>query len=253
MKIKKPLLILAAMAGLSLAHASLDDTKTEAFFGAPKSFKSSKELRNDYPNIDDGSARAENKKILCPFHRLMERAGKYDSAPSVVAGEIIVSISMLVDAAEEFGCKVLGCQTVAAAVSTGQNSYFSDRAKDLAKFGKINVTRLHKARLIAHDCGLTFEKGGVELSDKRRDLSLGKLKALADANQPAGTLVLADIQKVKQEICDLEGVKSTTAGRFEMELIFNYLGGKDRGFIEYSDVERFLHAKMPLTKSIDGI
>lgn len=226
-----------------------------AFANQPieKTFKSSEDLQSDYPSISDSSTRDENKKILCPFHRLMERAGKYDSAPKSVAGEIIVSVATLVNAAEEFGCKVLGCKTVANAVAVGQNTHFGDRAKKLAQFGKVNVTRLHKARLIAHDCGLTFEKGGVEVSDQRRNLSLSKLKAIADQNSPSGTLVLADIQKVKQEICDLEGVKSTVPGRFEMELIFKYLGGEDRGFIEYSDVERFLHAKMPMTKAIDGI
>lgn len=245
MKLKTPLMILAIAAGFSLAQA--------ANLTVPKTFKSSKELRNDYPNIDDGSTRAENKKILCPFHRLMERAGKYDNLPASFADQIIVKVSTLVAAAEEFGCKVAGCKTVAHTVAVGQNTSLSDRAKKYAQFGKVNVTRLHKARGIAHDCGLTFEKGGVEVSDKRRDLSLSKLKALSLANSPAGTLVLSDIQKVKQEICDLEGVKSTFAGRFEMELIFKYLGGEDRGFIEYSDVERFLHAKMPLTKAVEGI
>jgi hypothetical protein len=255
MKIKTTLMICATAIGFSLAQAALD-AKTEGNLTVAKTFKDSKELRNDYPNIDDGSTRLENKKILCPFHRLMERAGKYDSsAAASVTGQILVKVADLVAAAEEFGCKVSGCKPVAHAVSAGQNTHLKDRAAKVAQFGKVNVTRLHKARGIAHDCGLTFEKGGEVVSDARRDLSLQKLKALADAKPQAekGTLLLADIQQVKQEICALEGSKSTFAGEFEMKLIFNYLGGNDRGFIEYSDVERFLHAKMPLTKSIDGI
>lgn len=249
MKLKKSLFIIATIAGLSFTQASSQSAETEV----KKQFKSSKELRNDYPDITDNSTRDENKKILCPFHRLIERAGAYDSAKQSIVGEIIVNIGHLVAATEEFGCKIVGCSTVATAVSTGQQTHLKDTWKGLAKFGHVNVTRLHKARGIAHDCGLTFEKGGVEVSDTRRALSLSKLKAIADANSPSGTLVLTDIEKVKEEICQLEGVKSTVAGRFEMGLIFKYLGGEDRGFIEYTDVERFLHAKMPLTKAVDGI
>ncbi len=245
MKITKILIIATIFAGCFSLQASSMDSE--------RAFKSSKELRNDYPNIDDDTSRDENRKILCPFHRLMERAGKYDNLPASFQNQVIVKISTLVAAAKEFGCKITGCKTIAHFASLGQNSSLKDRKLDFARLGRVNVTRLHKAKGLAHNCGLTFEKNGVEISNKRRNLTLSKLKKMAQANQPSGTLILSDIQKIKEDICKLENVKSTIAGRFEMKLIFKYLGGDDRGFIEYSDVERFLHAKMPLTKAIEGI
>ena len=245
MKIVKLLIISTVFAGCFSLQASSRDSKRD--------FKTSKELRNDYPNVDDDTSRDENRKILCPFHRLMERAGKYDNLPASLQDQVIVKISTLVTAAREFGCKITGCKTIAHVASLGQNTSLKDRKSDFARLGKVNVTRLHKAKGLAHDCGLTFEKNDIEISDKRRNLTLNKLKKIAQANRPNGTLLLSDIQKTKEEICKLENVKSTIAGRFEMKLIFKYLGGEDRGFVEYSDVERFLHAKMPLTKAIEGI
>ena len=59
--------------------------------------------------------------------------------------------------------------------------------------------------------------------------------------------------KVKLDICKSQDVKISGPGKLEVELIYAYLGGRDRGFIEYDDVVRFLHAKMPLTKSVSGL
>lgn len=213
-------------------------------------FATSEELRDRYPNITDYSQRAENKKILCPFHRMIERAGLYDNKNTAkVENQVIVSISTIVKAAKEFGCKVLGCSAVTTAVSLGQNTHLRDVFNHQSSIGKVNITRLHKARGVAHECGLTFKKGGSEIDNETRSQTLMRLKNLAID----GRLTQDDLFSVKKKICSEQNVEMTLAGKVEMELIFNYLGGKDRGFIEYEDVERLLHAKMPLTKSIEGI
>ena len=230
--------------------------ETMAFFPVGKlsaDFKSSEELRELYPDITEYSERKENKNILCPFHRMIERSGYYDSAKNSTPAKILISIVKIISAAREFGCKKLGCGAAATAVSTGQNSHLSDLIKGQSQIGHVNITRLHKARGVAHECGLTFEKGGHTVSDIVRAKTLARLKDLSDSKPFVGTLSKEDLMLVKQEICDSQGVKMSLAGRIEVGLIYKYLGGHDRGFIEYDDVRRFLHAQMPLTKSIDGI
>lgn len=44
-----------------------------------------------------------------------------------------------------------------------------------------------------------------------------------------------------------QGVESTLMGRAEMVLLFTFLGGEIQGYVEYSDVERFLYTKLPMT------
>ncbi len=195
------------------------------------------ELAAKYPDIVEGSTKPENPKILCPFHRMLERAGLYDSSKNE-AGPLLVGILKITSAAKEFGCKALGCGGVATAVSTGQLT------EGTTSFGKVNLEALHTALGISHDCGLTFEKGGTEVSDAHRAATLAALKARTDKE---GHLVLTDLQAVKESICAAQGVKNTLAGETEVKLIYSFLGGRDRGFIDYDDVERFLHAELPKT------
>jgi hypothetical protein len=213
---------------------------------AETNYLTSKELRTKYPSIDDGSTRPENRKILCPFWRLIERSGSLDLLNKSGNTDIIISIANIAKKAREFGCKYIECATVASAVSAGQKTY-----PHTTKAFSVNLSKLHKARGIAHDCGLTFEKGGTAVSIKRRAQTLTRLKTKSVPQQD--TLTLDDLMAVKKQICTEENVNITAAGSLEVKLIFSFLGGNDRGFIEYSDVERFLHAKMPLTKAIDKI
>jgi len=202
----------------------------------PTSAQRRADLIKAYPDIANGT-RPENPKILCPFHRLLERTGMYDSSRTI-AGGIRVAISLISNLASEFGCSKLSCGGVATAVSAGQLT------QGTTSWGRVNVEALHSAVGIAHDCGLTFEKGGQEVSDRVRDRTLNELKTLADSS---GRLKLQDLRTVQMNRCNEQGVKPSSAGLLEGELIYTFLGGNDRGTILYDDVVRFLHAQLPNT------
>lgn len=210
--------------------------------------KTSEELRTQFPNITENSTRPENKKILCPFHRMLERAGLYDEKVKSNSPEIFVDIPTISSAAQTFGCQKEGCGPIALIASLGQLSYPRDVTEGKVKWGQVNITRLYHARGLAHDCGLTFAKGGKEINDEVRAKTLQHLKDISSAVAPY-TLSLDALMYVKKEICAEQGVEITKAGIVEVNLIYEYLGGKERGFVEYGDVEKFLNAEMPLFKS----
>ncbi|RZA23981.1 MAG: hypothetical protein EOP10_11240 [Proteobacteria bacterium] len=194
-------------------------------------------LASKYPDIAAGSQKPENMKIICPFHRLLERAGLYDSSKS--AGEqsgLTVGVLKIASIAQEFGCKAIGCGGVAAIVSAGQAVKFA------AFPGLVDLEALHKATGVAHECGLTFAKGGVEVSDEVRASTLAALQKKADSE---GHLRLADIEAVKEDICQAQGVENVKAGRVEVQLIYTFLGGVERGFVDYEDVNRLFHSELP--------
>jgi hypothetical protein len=188
-----------------------------------------------YPGLEQGSGRPENKQILCPFHRLLERAGVYDEEIGY-GGELLVNIVTMTSKAKEFGCKILACGPVATAVSAGQV------ATESTSVGKVDIAALHRSLGISHECAFTWAKGGGMVSDAQRDTNLARLKALADAD---GRLTLGDLQNVKNQICDEQDVVHTVPGQTEVFLIWSFLGGTDRGYIDYDDVDRFFHAELP--------
>ena len=217
-------------------------TSTSALAGDP--VKTSEELRAKYPSIAEGSDRPENKKILCPFHRMLERAGLYDASKIKnphVSSEILVPVATIRSAAHEFGCAKGTCGLVAVLASLGQTST-KGFADGTASPGKVNVTRLYAVKGQSHECGLTFSKDSTEVSDAVRTESLTRLKAIADKT-PARTLTLEDLLAVKNEVCHAKG------GDIEIRALYEYLGGNERGFVDYEDVNRILHAEMPLVKS----
>lgn len=192
----------------------------------------SDELITQFPSVGPSSTRDENPKILCPFQRMLERSGLYDAE---LDSDITVSTTTVADASETFGCNSSTCGAVANQVAVGQGHA-----------GAIDLEMLHDAGAISHECGLTFANGGTEVSEAVRNSTLARLLELADSE---GHLVYDDLFTVKQEICAAQGVNRTAAGTLETKLIFAYLGGVENGFITYTDVERFLHAEMPETKT----
>lgn len=72
------------------------------------------------------------------------------------------------------------------------------------------------------------------------------MAALTVLQNGDGYVTLEDLRQVKDDICAQQGVSSTSPGRSEVNLIWTFLGGEVRGFIETSDVERFLNGKLPL-------
>jgi hypothetical protein len=194
-------------------------------------------LLSKFPGLEDQNLKPENPKIICPFHRLLERAGLYDSSKDS-PGPLLVSILKITNIAREFGCDVLQCGTVATAVSGGQV------VTRTSIFNNVNLESLHTALGVSHDCGLAFAQGGNEVNASHRARTLS---ALADRQDANGRLQYEDLVAVKESICAEQGVRNTFAGKTEMKLIYSFLGGKKRGFIDYSDVERFLNAELPMT------
>ncbi|MCL1128013.1 hypothetical protein [Shewanella surugensis] len=208
----------------------------------------SEELITAYPSISADSERAENKAVLCPFIRMLERAGRFDSEHPENNSDIMVGLIDFTAKAKEFGCGILGCGTVATLVSAGQLTHPSDVYHGKAQIGHINITNLHQARGVAHECGFTFSYGDTEVNDVTRSNTLEKLLAEAD---PQGRLNQNDIMKVKLDICAEQNVEISSAGEVEAGLIFKYLGGEDRGYVEYEDIVRLFNATMPKTKAMN--
>jgi len=186
-----------------------------------------------YPGVEQGSPRAEDKKVLCPFQRMLVRSGIYD-AEVLPQTSLTVPTQSVTDASFEFGCATGSCGPVADLVDAGQ-----------AGTG-IDLEALNHAGSISHECGLTFAKGGGEVSDAVRDATLARLQTLADAN---GHLSFSNLITVKREICAAQGVTMGPIERVEVKLIYAYLAGVDNGYILLSDVDRLFHATMPAHKT----
>lgn len=222
-------LLTASALTFPMAKASGEVTK-------PSGFELPREvLAAKYPSIEEGSLRPENKKILCPFLRMLERAGIYDSDKKEQSA-LAVSIIKITSYAREFGCIIAGCGGVATAVSAGQLT------QGTTSPGNVNVEALHTAIGIAHECGLTFAKGGTEVSDAVRGQTLAALAQLTDSE---GRLTYDDLETVKLNICEEQGVQNTPAGTVEVGLIYTFLGGNKRGFVDFADVERLFFAELP--------
>jgi hypothetical protein len=208
--------LLAVMAGSVLLTGCGGDAYT------------AEELLTMYPDISATSTKAEEKEILCPFQRMLKRSGILDDA--IEEGSFEVKNRTLTEAAEVFGCNSGACGAAVGYASLAQGNW-----------SRLDMDRLHEAGFLSHDCGLQFELGGVTVSDTRRAATLSRLSELA----VDGRLDFNDLMTVKNETCAQEGVEITIGGETEVKLIYAYLGGPDRDYIEYSDVEKFLHATMP--------
>ena len=210
----------------------------EDFFGPPQDFEQLRQdLADTYPSIEEGSLEPENVEVMCPFLRLTERAGMFDRGADEYA-PLKASIFEVAMAARDFGCSLYSCGAVATAVSAGQ--IFNGTSS----VGKVNLESLHTAAGVAHDCGLTFAHGGTVVDPVVRDRTLD---ALGDRADSAGHLSYSDLRAVKQSICDEQGVSMSFAGSIEIGLIYTFLGGDRRGFIDHEDVVRLFHAELPKT------
>ena len=227
---------------------------TSAFFN--NDAESSEELVAKYPALEGGE-RAGNPLILCPFLRMLERSGRLDEADADTDDAQHIKTRDLKDAADEFGCDTTtACGPVIDTVSAGQQvtEGFSFSWFNPFRSQEVDLERLWDAPPISHECGFTFENGAGEngVSDDRLTSTLASLASRADAN---GQLVYQDILDTKNEICDGEGVEISAAGLIEAQLIFAFLGGVERGFVDYADVEGFLQvdSQMPQTKAEEQI
>lgn len=213
----------------------------------------SEELVQAYPALE--SNRTGNELILCPFLRLLERSGRLDDG--LGAGDSTIDNDALKTAAEDFGCDTAtACGPVIDLVSAGQ----SDVPSFLSWFSvfnpfddpEVDLERLWDAPPVSHDCGFTFGFGEKSVSELQLNSTFTKLASRMDAN---GRLTWQNISDTKLEICREQGVQISNAGETEARLIYAYLGGVERGYVEYSDVRRFLQVdnQLPLTKAAQEI
>ncbi|CAB9510659.1 expressed unknown protein [Seminavis robusta] len=226
---------------------ALSLSSANAFFDAP----SSEELLAAYPALET-TEREGNPLILCPFLRMLERSGRLDEVEQE-SGEQIIENRDLKRAANDFGCDTTtACGPVIDTVSAGQclTEEFSLSNLNPFKPSVVDLERLWEAPPVSHECGFTFENGLGEngVSATRLESTLAKLLDRADDNDH---LVYQDILDTKNEICAEEGVIISAPGLIEAQLIFAYLGGVERGYVEYDDVAGFLaiDSKMPQTKA----
>lgn len=228
---------------------------TTAFLRNNYDASTSAELEASYPALTNTGDRDGNPKILCPFLRMLERSGRLDDYD-----QNNIPANALKTAAEDFGCDNLtACGPVIDVVSLGQcqtgSGFFSSvSCWNLFRSSTVDLERLWDAPPISHGCGFTFddpttEMNNNEVSTARLTSTLEKLAAAASNNN--GQLVYQDLLDTKEDTCASEAVEPTAAGLVETKLIFAYLGGIERGYIEYTDVERFLQvsSQLPETKA----
>lgn len=220
---------------------------------------------------------AENKQVICPFLRMVERTGvwkdevKHNMAEAVQSSAIVpLRLKNLLAKVLEFGCGDSGCRPVAVGVSAGQQGMSPDKINEDSI---VDIGRLADARGTAHDCGYTFGLGETAMNPARRAKTLEMLKARAKNGVELGVNDLVEVKKAWCKV-DYEEAKRTSLSRLknkideanqtlvfsgadtvEFLLIFSFLGGVERGHIRYEDVEDFLHARMPAFKTkylLDG-
>lgn len=209
--------------------------------GTCSSVYTREQLAEEYPGITEiTGGPPQNKKILCAFHRMLERAGKY---PSDDPSEVIVSKDQILDAIGEYGVSGFRAQGALLAVAFGQ--LFTGAAS----FGEVNLAALHRAPPVSHDCGLAFPLGWGEVDDDHIEATLSSLNDLADAD---GNITFDDLMEVKTSICEEQGVRMSNAGEVEVNAIFTFLGGQKNHYIAVSDVERFLKATLPEVIGVPG-
>jgi hypothetical protein len=236
--------------GCSAAPADTEQPSAEATAAASRDPAAQgatlEEIRANY--FAKNAPLPENKRVLCPFLRLMETSGEfYKDAKEVserLTAKITVPVSQLVRTAKGFGCDG-GCDVVATIVSAAQQFQIFPHP-----IGTVDISQLTKAKPVAHDCGLTFAKGDTTINEERRAQTLSALKERADAKPEGarGQLGYEDLYAVKLDTCNREGVVITNPSQIEVDLIYTYLGGPDRGYVAYEDVNRLLHAQLPTTK-----
>jgi hypothetical protein len=233
------------------------------------------ELVEKFPTTNS-SEQAEDKKVMCPFLRILKRTGLLDSeieknlkTASGKDSVAPITLAHLETVAEQIGCEGKACVAVATTVARNQNSLSPpqvDIGKLFAAPQRSSYQDQSKDRA-SHDCGYTFEFGDESVNDEARAATLRRFKALADKS--GGKISIADLVEVKKESCrrDYQIYKAKgllpfnpvdeaqqtlvpdSRDKMEVALIYAYLGGIDNGYITYEDIDNFFHGKFPPNKT----
>ncbi len=181
------------------------------------------ELAQQFPSIAPGSQAPVDHEVKCPFVRLMERAH--------LIGRGKVSILALAKGADKLGLRGLEAFLVATLTSFGQVKHEFNQKGLLAslKFlGYVDIDRLQDADGVAHD----------DLFSTDLYTTLKDLKAIADTQD--GKLYAHDLADKKSTIAAALRMSVGNASQTENKLPYVLLGGLKNGYIQYTDLERFL-------------
>lgn len=233
--------------------------------------------------VDRVNAAEEPSAVLCPFMRILTKeAWSADAGPRLMPKLFGQKGTSVVEVAGQFGLERGAALLVADAVAKGQGH---------RKW--LDLDALHAAGETSHACGYTFEplpvqgpdggdgfhpdtpssertldrlaedasaelaaqaradpgRYGFAVSDERRERSLAELEALAED----GELTWTDLATVKQQRCVEDGVQISDNGEVEINLIFAFLGGPERGTVPLSGVRDLLHARLPAQRAFHTI
>ncbi len=233
------------------------------------------QLVEKFPNTERPES-SDDKKIICPFLRLLKRTGlsdkeieanlKTEAGKGAVAPVTLAHLKAVTD---EIGCEGSACVAVAQSVAKNQNT-FTPPQVDIGKLfaapprSTYNDTSKDRA---SHDCGYTFQFGDETVNEQVRITTMKRFKELADKN--SGKITVEDLVTVKKEACrrdykiyktkginpfnKVDDAKQTlvpdSRDETEVALIFAYLGGVDNGYISYESLDNFFHAKLAPTKT----
>ncbi len=137
----------------------------------------------------------------------------------------------------------------------------------------VDIGQLAQAKGSAHDCGFNFTHADIAVNPQIRSRTLARLQQLADGD---GRLSYADLVTVKKERCradyadfghlpgtvfrnQVNAAKDSLIpdehDQTEVALIYSYIGGPDRGYIAYGDLEQLFNGQIPDHRSkflLDG-
>ncbi len=181
--------------------------------------------------------------VACPFWKRIVASG--DLNPYINdSNEIVVPILTLVNKAKQFGLGRVEALAVASLVSTGQLV-----GVGINNFGKVNLSKLHLAKGVAHDDGFAF-KPGSGIYDKEH---LSETISYLNLNSTNGKISYATLARRKQEVADNLSIDVSSASIVENKLLFAYLGGIENDGVMVSDIDKFFRGEEPATITTNEI
>ncbi len=234
------------------------------------------EIVAKYPKVADAN-HPEDKKVMCPFLRILKRTGLLDQeisnnlgsswAKDSVAPVGVIKISQTVP---EIGCQGRACAAVAEQVAMSQNKGWPALTVDIGKLFAAPPRETYtnpKQQRGSHDCGYTFQFGDSAVNPQVRTATLERFNALAAEN--GGKVKLEHLVQVKKEMCKRDfglykiskliafspvDEKNATLlpdirDHIEVALIWAYLGGMERGWFTVADLYHFFHGTIPPNKT----
>lgn len=179
---------------------------------------------------------------MCPMLRVARRAGILSNAVFDPHYDVPKIIQALTD---HLGAPFLLTSFIATGTSAAQLASFSSFHGFF-----VNLDKLYKLPGISHASGFTFDGDSTTVSTVLLNETMTLLRELQDEN---GHLLLEDLQQVKDDIAEVRDVNISIISNLEIGFVWSTCGGELRGFVETTDVERFLNGRLPLTTGAPSI